>query len=592
MQKINKDNIRVLFTFVVIILLGFGTMNSTSKSYDFESENVFYNFEVTSSGNLSCFISGIRITSKSQVTRLKPYISYLNDTIKVSRISRNTWCNHTSEGSSLSGDSLILENSIEIEPQALDSLAFRTIILPSEMDTISYRLISGNNYVEHLILPDSAKIIEGIAISYLKSLKELRLPDGITYIGARAITSIPIHELTLPENLQILGINAFIGCPIKKLTLGSKIHYIPDYCFSGAELKSFPAANQDITLGEKALRFYTTDLVIPDNIVSIADNTFYPSIFGTYKSLTFGSGITTLKYRTFYSDSPETINLGGVKKVEEYAFFDVENLKELVITGNVEELAGFGFYRRWAEEGRPGNWTYYDPAMFNCKFEYSPKELIIFGLASNIKIGSIFLDRNVRLINGTSVQSSVGSNRPVYIENFFNLAKTVTFGSNVTHLPNCGFTEASTLEKFPEGLPVNLEAIGDSCFLNLNKVASLDLPMPLRKIGVSAFQNATGLYALTLPETLDSIGSLAFRNAGSLVVVSCDAAVPPVCNLSAFSDYTYLHARLEVPNPEAYRAAPGWRNFRNIVSTSGINGTTTDGDTPTVAVMNLSLIHI
>lgn len=137
--------------------------------------------------------------------------------------------------------------------------------------------------------------------------------------------------------------------------------------------------------------------------------------------------------------------------------------------------------------------------------------------------------------------------------------KYLSFGNPVTRIPDYTFYQAGASDV---KLPPSIKYIGKRCLQNINNTS------------------------IEFPASLDTIAAGAFANVKGLKTVKSMAIEQPVCDSTAFAGLVYAFARLEVPNPEAYRAAPGWRNFRNIVSTSGINGTTTDGDTPTVAVMN------
>lgn len=77
---------------------------------------------------------------------------------------------------------------------------------------------------------------------------------------------------------------------------------------------------------------------------------------------------------------------------------------------------------------------------------------------------------------------------------------------------------------------------------------------------------------LNIPATVKYIDDKAFVGLSQLTDVKCDATVPPVCFNDPFygNDNTYKSARLIVPDGclEAYRNAPVWKNFTNIIDES------------------------
>ena len=75
------------------------------------------------------------------------------------------------------------------------------------------------------------------------------------------------------------------------------------------------------------------------------------------------------------------------------------------------------------------------------------------------------------------------------------------------------------------------------------------------------------------------LGSLICPNSPSIKKITCEYTVPPETSGGAFDDYMYTKATLYVPKEaiEAYKAAPEWKNFKNILPIKdGVSDVTTD----------------
>lgn len=95
---------------------------------------------------------------------------------------------------------------------------------------------------------------------------------------------------------------------------------------------------------------------------------------------------------------------------------------------------------------------------------------------------------------------------------------------------------------------------------------------PVSSIGSEAFNNCLDLTSVTIPESITSIASGAFYNCPNLTHIKCLATVPPSAEDDSFNEDfegdIYENTTLIVPyeSVQAYKSAPGWWNFRRIVS--------------------------
>ncbi len=136
-------------------------------------------------------------------------------------------------------------------------------------------------------------------------------------------------------------------------------------------------------------------------------------------------------------------------------------------------------------------------------------------------------------------------------------------------------------------IPNSVTSIGDKAFSGCSSLTSIIIPNSVTTIGNDAFEGCSGLTAVNIPNSVTSIGNRAFSNCSSLTSIMIPNSVTTIGD-DAFSDcpslndiYCYVttpprfenydsinySATLHVPATSlaAYRAAPIWSKFKNIV---------------------------
>lgn len=187
--------------------------------------------------------------------------------------------------------------------------------------------------VENLILEEGITSIGRDAFNKCSNLKNVQFPDSLKIIRTNAFRDTAIKEITIPKNVTEIHSDAFSTESLKTVNIyaeyvefSSNVFYYSDiqrvninnlsnwcaYDFSFASDHGNPVAWADLYLNGELI----TDLVIPDDVVTINDATFY-SCF-SIESVTI-------------SDS--------VKNIRTYAFNGCENLKSVYIPKNVSGIA-------------------------------------------------------------------------------------------------------------------------------------------------------------------------------------------------------------------------------------------------------------
>ena len=90
-------------------------------------------------------------------------------------------------------------------------------------------------------------------------------------------------------------------------------------------------------------------------------------------------------------------------------------------------------------------------------------------------------------------------------------------------------------------------------------------------IGNGAFNGFTGMTSVTIPNSVTSIGDRAFVECSGLTDVYSYAVNVPTAGANAFQGFNIGNATLHVPvnYVDAYKAATGWKDFKEIVGLTG-----------------------
>ena len=151
---------------------------------------------------------------------------------------------------------------------------------------------------------------------------------------------------------------------------------------------------------------------------------------------------------------------------------------------------------------------------------------------------------------------------------------SVTIPNSVTEIGDRAFDWCERLTSI--SIPNSVTEIGNSAFEDCRSLTSVTIPNSVTKIGASAFSLCVSLTSVTIPNSVKNIGIFAFFNCTSITQISCEAVVPPTCELDAFASINKSKCKLIVPKNslDAYKQADQWKDFLLIEgSTTGITNT-------------------
>jgi hypothetical protein len=346
--------------------------------------------------------------------------------------------------------------------------------------------------------------IDPSAFANCKSLKEVTFAAGsrLKTIHEKAFSQTGLRLLEIPASVETVGPSAFANCKsLKEVTLavGSRLTTIQEKAFSDCEsLETVVWRESIVEIGAKA--FYRAGLrrlEIPASVEEIG-----PSAFDDCESLEevsfgFGSMLTTIGSRAFYSESSRVVcSLPDFITADLPVIFGqtpiLSSVSVRVVSGppsspSIFEISAYGVLVQ--------NWFLGDPsALRNVRFDSCPLVGIGEGAFRGFPLIGIVIPNSVRRIG------------PFAFADCKSL-ETVTLGKSVTEIADHAFSRTGLLRV---EIPDSMRTIGPFAFADCESLETVTFRKSLLEIGRFCFCNCKKL-KLTTPLHLSlSIGEGAF----------------------------------------------------------------------------------
>lgn len=142
---------------------------------------------------------------------------------------------------------------------------------------------------------------------------------------------------------------------------------------------------------------------------------------------------------------------------------------------------------------------------------------------------------------------------------------SVTMGDNVVTIGYGAFSDCSFSNIT---LPNTLTTIGDKAFNSCHNLTGITIPHSVTTIGSEAFSSCESFRdeAIRIGSGVTTIGDNAFDFCTGLTEVFCYATAPPTLGSDVFNDCWSLDSiRVPEDSVNAYKSAPGWSDFANII---------------------------
>lgn len=235
------------------------------------------------------------------------------------------------------------------------------IILPESVVLIGQQAFRNCSGLTDVQLPESLRVIGNWAFEDCKNLTKIIIPEGVTEIGNDAFGSCyNLYRVEAPNTLLIIGSEAFSGTKWYKnqpdgfVYVGKVLyHYkgtiadntellIPEDVISIADEAFYPYEYYD-----PELQTYVADdyegligLTIPNNVRYIGEDAFDGHWCKNLKKIFIGNGVEEVRPSAFVNNANLTdVTISeGVKVIGEQMFAGCSSLKEVTIPNSVEEI--------------------------------------------------------------------------------------------------------------------------------------------------------------------------------------------------------------------------------------------------------------
>lgn len=423
----------------------------------------------------------------------------------------------------------------------------------------------------------------------------ITLAETVTAIGPYACygNTYLTESIELPERVKSVGTWAFASCrKIAGVNTGGAVTIEP-FAFGwnsyatkltlGAALRTI-GANAFESFGGSVYKTIDSTLYIPNTITHIGTDAFTSSAFPKLEIAEGRESIDTMAFAGMpYLQSiklPSTL-----KRIEMLAFRVASKLTAINLPASVTYIgdgAFIGANKVASVEIGPAVEYIGRRAFAQCTMltainvaasnpYFASRDGILFSkdmrtlktYPGGLKEKTYTVPAGVTTLEG----GAFGSNS--YLTKVEVPAGVTTLGIGV-------WQQCSALKEV--NLPMGITELPEATFLQCTNLQGITLPHGLKSIGRQAFAYCTNITSLVIPSAVTYIGDQAFFCQDyptfmqtKLTEVNAHSKTPCPLGTNAFVTKTF-NGKLYVPKGcvEAYKAADGWKNFKNILEdTSG-----------------------
>ena len=438
--------------------------------------------------------------------------------------------------------------------------SLETLSLDNKIKSLGRSAFENCRNLKQFVIPDSVTILNYLLLYDCSSLKSIRIHKSIKEIdkafnGCTNLSTLIIEDRNTPLKIVSNNNPLFKDCKLDSVYIGGKIVYetSSDYRYSpfyrNASLRTVRVSDAETTIYDNEFYGCTNlqNVSIGDNVESIGEKAF--------------SGCSALTSVTIPN---------SVTRIGSYAFDGCSALTSVTIPNSVTIIG-------WS--------TFKDCSALTSITIPNSVTIIGWNTFSNCsRLTSVTIPNSITTIgdyafDGCSALTSVTIPNSVttirsYAFRGCSALTSVTIPNSVTTIGEYDFAACSALTSVT--IPNSVTEIGDYAFTDCRSLTSVTIPNSVTTIGGHAFADCTNLQKVNIGNSVKEIWRSAFENCTSITQISCEAVVPPFCDLYAFNHINKSECKLIVPKNslDAYKQAPQWKDFLLIEgSTTGITNT-------------------
>ena len=476
-----------------------------------------------------------------------------------------------------------------------DCKSLKTIKIPNGLKRLNEKTFIGcsNLTKVEFDVGSQLKYIGPGCFAMCSSLREFDMPDCVTEIdddsndGVYMFMDTPIERLKMSASLASFP-PLYLDETLKEISFGKNSQFttIEEYAFSGYKLlKHFQFPDNLRIIERNAFEGCENlqELIFPKSLTTIGNAVFQDCSGLT--SISIPNSVTSIGSGAFSGCSGlSSVTIpNSVTTIGDYAFYRCNSLAEVVIPAGVTSIGEFAFYG--LSKNLRVKSLIRNPFSYTYQSIYPQVTLIVpdgttekymntsywNGFPTIMEESGVKDGETFRAVDGDKTMTLMvtGTNpRTVELQSIF--------GNTDFKLP--GKVVLPPTVKGPDDKTYTLTAIGASAMFGREKKwTSIILPNTVTTIGKNAFVSSPTLKEITIPASVTFIGETALASCTALESVTVLAETPISILEDRFKNTPSL-TTLYVPkgSEAAYRSAPVWKDFKNIIGIDVIKGDLND----------------